>query len=91
MKVTIKLRESKLFKRLVSECLHFSCMKYQKKTKLPKERVEILEANLKLQLQNGTYKCEPAKIYFHRENGKETKFAKYHLLGEVTKTVKISR
>lgn len=83
MKITVKFRESKLFKKLISESLHSACIKYQKKTKLPPERVEILEANLKLQLQNGSYKCDPAEIYFHRKNGKNTKFAKYQLQDEI--------
>lgn len=83
MRVTIKLRKSKLFKRLISESLHFACIKYRKKTKLPPERVEILEADLKLQLQNGSYQPEPAEIYTHRKDGKVTKFAKYQLQDDI--------
>lgn len=35
MKVTIRFRESKLFKKLVSECLHFSIARFKKKAKAP--------------------------------------------------------
>lgn len=93
MKVTIKLRESKLFKRLVSERLHSSAIRLAKKRDIKNNTVESIEANLKVQLQNGTYQVEPAEIYFHpappwrggvhRKKGKETKFAKYALQDEI--------
>jgi hypothetical protein len=83
MKVMIKYKESKLFKKLISESLHSACSKYQKKRKLSQGQVDILESNLKLELQNGSYIVEPPDIYFHREKGKDTKFAKYHIQDEI--------
>lgn len=83
MKVLIKVRESKLFNRLVLESLHFAVVKYQKRKKWLPEEILLLEANLKLQLQNGIYHPQPPEIYIHRENGRETKFAKYKLQDEI--------
>ena len=74
MRIIVKRNKSKLFNRLVSDTLHRSVEKVSKRTKAPMGIQESLEANLKLQLQNNTYKCEPAEIYFHRRNGKQTEF-----------------